>query len=44
VSYLQNTGQNHDLLIVNKSFEYVTKFTYFGTAVTNQNCIHEEAD
>jgi hypothetical protein len=37
-----NTRQNHILVIVYKFFEYVAHFRYLGTAVTNENCIHEE--
>jgi hypothetical protein len=42
VSHHQNTGQNHDLLTANKSFENMAKFKYPGTKVTNQNSICEE--
>jgi hypothetical protein len=42
VSGHQNVGQNHSLLIANKSFENVAKFKYLGTAVMNQNYFHKE--
>jgi len=38
----QNAGQDHTLLIANKSFVNVAKFEYLGTTVTNESCIQEE--
>jgi hypothetical protein len=42
VSHYQNVGQNHSLLIANKSFENFAKFNYLGTTTKNQNSIHKE--
>jgi ribosomal protein S2 len=42
ISRNQKTGQKHSIKIANRSFEYVTKFRYLGTTLTDQNCIHEE--
>jgi hypothetical protein len=38
----QETGQKHSIYIVNGSLEDVEKFKYFGTTLTDQNCVHEE--
>jgi hypothetical protein len=38
----QKTGQKHSIQTENRSPEYVTKFKYLGTTLTDQNCMHEE--
>jgi hypothetical protein len=38
----QNSGQNQDIKIVNRSFENVSQFKFLGTTVTNPNLIQEE--
>jgi hypothetical protein len=38
----QNSGQNRDTEIANRSFENVAEFRYFVTTVTKQNLIQEE--
>jgi hypothetical protein len=38
----QNAFKIRHLMIANKSFENVPKFTYFGTTVRNQNSIRKE--
>jgi hypothetical protein len=42
VSRCQKAGQRQSIKIGNRSFGSVTKFKYLGTALTDQNCIHEE--
>jgi hypothetical protein len=37
-----NSGQNQNIRIADKSFESVATFKYLGTALTNQNDIHDE--
>jgi hypothetical protein len=38
----QNSGQNHDVKIANRSFENVAQFKYVETTVKNKNLIQEE--
>jgi hypothetical protein len=38
----QNTGQNRDIRIANRSFENLSQFKYLGTTVPNQTLIKEE--
>jgi hypothetical protein len=42
VSRCQKAGQMQGIKIGNRSFESLAKFKYLGTALTDQNCIHEE--
>jgi hypothetical protein len=42
VSCYQKAGQMHNMKIVNSSFEGVAKFKCLRTAVTDQNCMHEQ--
>jgi hypothetical protein len=37
-----NSGQNQNIRIANESSEKVAKFKYLGTALKNQNDIHDE--
>jgi alpha-N-acetylglucosamine transferase len=42
ISPQRSSGQNHNLIVANKSFENVAKFKYMRTKVTIPYCIHEE--
>jgi hypothetical protein len=42
MSRSQKVGQKHSIKIVKRSFEYVAKFKYLGTKLTDQNHMHEE--
>jgi hypothetical protein len=38
----QNSGQNQNMRIANKSFDNVAIFKYFGTTLTNLSDIYDE--
>jgi hypothetical protein len=38
----QKAGQGHGIKRPNTSFETLANFKYLGTALTDQNCMHEE--
>jgi hypothetical protein len=42
MSHRQNAGQNHDIMIADRSSENVAQFRYLGMAVTNQSLIQKE--
>jgi hypothetical protein len=42
MSRSQKVGQKRSIKIANRSFEYVAKFKYLGTTLTEQNYMHEE--
>ena len=42
MSCAYNTGQNRNMDIGNKSFEYVAKFKYLETPLTKENCVHKQ--
>jgi len=41
-SYQQDSVQNHNRKITNKSFQNVAKFKYLGETLTNPNLIYED--
>jgi hypothetical protein len=42
MSHHPNSGQNHNIRIVNESFEKMAKFKYLGMTLTDQNDIHDK--
>jgi hypothetical protein len=42
MSRSQKVGQKRSIKIANRFFEYVAKFKYLGTTLTDQNHMHEE--
>jgi hypothetical protein len=43
MSHEQNLGQKQNKKIANKSFQNVAKFKYLEMTLTNQSCMHEDA-
>jgi hypothetical protein len=37
MSHHQNAGQNHNMMVIIKSFDNMTAFKYLGATVTNKN-------
>jgi hypothetical protein len=44
LSHQNDTGQTHNIVIGNKSFESVTDFELLGMTVTDQNYIHDKVN
>jgi hypothetical protein len=42
LSHHQNAAQNHDIMRVNRAFENVAEFKYFGMTAICQNLIQEK--
>jgi hypothetical protein len=42
MSCAYNTRQNPNIKVDNKSFDFVVKFKYLGTSLTDENSAHEE--
>jgi hypothetical protein len=42
MSHSQKTGEKHNMMIGNRSFEDVANFKYLGTTLTDKNHMHEE--
>jgi hypothetical protein len=39
ISHQQNAGQNYNIKTANKSFQNVSKCTYYGVTLTNKHCM-----
>jgi hypothetical protein len=37
-----NEGSSHNIKIINKSFENVSKVEYFGATIINEESVHEK--